>query len=599
MKLRHCALNMRNALRASVIFVATLTASQSGFAQTADIVFTNANIRTMDEANPQAQAVAITGNTISYVGDDAGVRSFIGDDTRVINAHGHLMVPGFIETHLHLLVAAAAISGVVATQNDTAEEVADKVAAYAKEHPGTSTIFGTGVAAAVLQNGLATKEILDDVMPDRGVVLLDETNHNAWVNSKTLELAGITEDTPDVAGGTYVRDASGELTGVIQGSPAHIPVIVRSKAVTPEAIAASLPDMLAILTSLGFTGAYDMGFPLSTEAGYQALIDMDKRGELPIRVSLAYMFNTQELGRKVLSTIEEFSQRFKSEHVWLDTLKIIGDGVTENYKAYMFEPYLDHEGHGAMNSGDDFTREASIKAADMGFNVTTHCVGDRCNSLMLDIYGEIRASGNKDSILSTTHSWWVRPQDVPRWAENDVMVQTTGIWLFYKPQYVTSMGEERTNTEQFPVRAWEDSGAVIALGSDYPATEGGLMGLNPFNNIYSLMTRQLAPPLVGTVAKLEEPLKPADEVLTIEEAVRGYTAGSAKLIGKFDELGSITTGKKADLVVLSDNLFDIGVEDIPNTTVLLTLMDGKITYAEPSVAAGPLADPKIRYSWQE
>ena len=210
MKLRHCALNMRNALRASVIFVATLTASQSGFAQTADIVFTNANIRTMDEANPQAQAVAITGNTISYVGDDAGVRSFIGDDTRVINAHGHLMVPGFIETHLHLLVAAAAISGVVATQNDTAEEVADKVAAYAKEHPGTSTIFGTGVAAAVLQNGLATKEILDDVMPDRGVVLLDETNHNAWVNSKTLELAGITEDTPDVAGGTYVRDASGE-----------------------------------------------------------------------------------------------------------------------------------------------------------------------------------------------------------------------------------------------------------------------------------------------------------------------------------------------------------------------------------------------------
>jgi predicted amidohydrolase YtcJ len=567
---------------------------------TANIVFTNADIRTMDEANPTAQAVAITGNTITYVGDNEGAKVFIGKETRVIDAHGHLMTPGFIETHLHLLVASAAIAGVVADQRDNADDVARKVAEYAKEHPGKSTIFGTGVAAGLLTSGEATRQDLDKVVPDRGVVLLDETNHNAWVNSKALELAGITKDTPNPAGGTYAKDKNGELSGIVQGSPAHIPVILGSKAVTPETLAVSLPNMLGILTSLGFTGAMDMGFPLDTEAGYQALIDMDNEGKLPIRVSLAYMFNSQKLGKKVLETIEDFSKRYKSEHVWLDTMKIVGDGVTENHKAYFFKPYLDKKTSGAMNAGDEFTRDAAKKAAEMDFNVTTHCVGDRCNAAMLDIYEEIRASGNNDAILSTTHSWWVRPQDRERWAKGNVIVQTSGIWLFYRPQYVASLGQERNDTEQFPVRTWQDSGAVIALGADYPATDGGLMGLNPFNNIYSLITRQLAPPLIGPVGKKEKPLKPVEQVLTVDEAVRGYTAGSARMIGKFDELGSITKGKKADLVVLSDNLYKIGVEDIPNTTVLLTMMDGKITYTEPSIAAiEALADPKIKYSWQE
>jgi len=586
----------------NVLAFLVLTVGSTALAQAAgpaDIVITNANIHTMDEANPTAEAVAITGNVISYVGDAKGVAAWIGDDTKVIDAEKHLVLPGFNETHLHLLVAAAAISGVVADQRDDADDMARKVAEYAKKHPGTSTIFGTGVAATVLTSGKATRQLLDKVAPDRGVVLLDETNHNAWANSKALELAGVTKDTPNPAGGTFAKDKNGELTGIIQGSPAHIPVLNGAKAVTPEGLAASLPNMLKILTSLGFTGAIDMGFPLDTESGYQALIDMDNEGKLPIRVSLAYMFNTQKLGKTVLSTIEDFSQRYKSEHVWLDTMKIVGDGVVENHKAYFFEPYLDVKRTGAMNSGDEFTGEAAMKAAKMGFNVTTHCVGDRCNALMLDIYEKIRAAGYKDNILSTTHSWWVRPQDRGRWAKDDVIVQTSGIWLFYRPQYFASMGQERNDTEQFPVRAWEDSGATIALGADYPATDGGLMGLNPFNNIYSLLTRQLAPPLVGTVGKKEPPLGPADQVLTIDEALRGYTAGGAKMMGKFDQFGSITVGKKADLVALSQNLYEIDVNDIPNTDVLLTMMDGQITWVEPSILAGPLAHLRVRYPWQQ
>jgi len=568
-------------------------------ARSADLVITNADVRTMDDARPTAEAVAITGNTISYVGDAAGVAAMIGDDTQVIDAEGHLIVPGFNETHLHLLVAAAAVSGVVLDQKDSAEDVVRKVSEYAEKHPGDATIFGTGVAAGVLSTGEAHRSILDEVAPDRGVHLLDETMHNAWVNSKSLELAGITKDTPNPDNGTYVHDQNGELTGVIQGTPAHVPVIVGSKAVTAETIATALPDMLAILTSFGFTAAIDMGFPMSTEEGYQSLVDLDNEGKLPVRVSLAYMFNSVELGEKVIATIQDFSRRFDSDHVWLDTMKIIGDGVVENHKAAFLEPYLDVDGSGALTVPEDFLLDKAMRAAGMGFNVTAHCVGDRANRTLLDVYAKVRAAGHRDVILSTTHSWNVQPEDVPRWAENDVIVQTSGIWAFFRPAYVKTLGKERNETLQFPLRGWEDSGAVIALGADYPATDGGLMGLNPFNNIYSLLTRKLAPPLIGSVGEEHDPLPPVDQVLTIDEAIRGYTAGGAKMMGKFDEFGSITVGKKADLVALSQNLYEIDVDDIPKTDVLLTMMDGRITYVEPSILAGPLADLDVGHDWQD
>jgi len=585
----------------SALLLSVTLPSQVGAApkKAADYVIKNATIHTMDEAKPMAQAVAITGNTITYVGDTAGVAARIGEDTQVIDAEGHLMIPGFNETHLHLLVAAAAVSGVVLAQGDTAEDVARKVAEYAKKHPGSSTIFGTGVRATVLSTGEAHRSILDKVAPDRGVLLLDETFHNAWVNTKALEMAGITKDTADPANGTYVHDAKGELTGVIQGTPAHIPVIVGSKAVTAETIAAAMPEMLKILTSYGFTGLIEMGFPFSTEAGYQSLVDLDNEGKLPVRVSLAYMFNSVELGDKVIATIQDFSKRFKSEHVWLDTMKIIGDGVTENHTAAFLQPYLDVKGSGALTVPTDFLRDKAMRAAKMGFNVTAHTVGDLAYRTLLDVYSEIRAAGYKNVVLSTTHSWWVQPDDVPRWAKNNVIVQTAGIWVFFRPAYVKSLGAERNNTLQFPLRGWEDSGAVLALGSDYPATDGGLQGLNPFNNIYSTLTRKLAPPLIGIVGKKEDPLPPVDQVLTVDEALRAYTANGAKMMGKFDKFGSITVGKKADLTVLSQNLYKIDVDDITKTYVLLTMMDGRITWVEPSILAGPLSHLDVGHDWQE
>jgi len=309
--------------------------------------------------------------------------------------------------------------------------------------------------------------------------------------------------------------------------------------------------------------------------------------------------NSVAAGDKVLATIDDFSKRFKSDHVWLDTVKIIGDGVVENRKAAFLEPYLDTGESGALTLPVDYMNDLVLKSARMGYNVVTHVVGDKGNRAILDAYEAARKAGYNDVILSTTHSWWVKPEDIPRWKQNNVIVQTTGIWAFTRPSYLEALGKERFESEQFPYRSWEDSGAIVALGADYPATDGGIGGLNPFNNIYSLLTRKLAPPLVGNVAGTEEQLPPYDQVMTMAEAVRGYTANGAKMMGKFDEWGSITVGKKADMIVLSQNLFDIDVSDVPKTMVLMTTMDGKVRYLEPELAAGPLADLDVGHDWQE
>jgi len=591
--------SLQHKLLASLTALSLVATSQVALAQTADMVIHNADIRTMDQTQPEAEAVAITGDTITYVGDDEGVQAYIGDGTRVIDAEDHLLIPGFQETHLHLLVAAATISGLVLQQTDSPEVVARKLAEFAKAHPERQAIFGSGLNSALIVSGKLNRSILDAVVSDRPVVILGETNHNAWVNTKALEIAKITKDTKDPPNGTYVRDANGDATGVIQGSPAHLPVIIATNAVSSEAIAGAMPEMLNILSGFGFTGAIDMGFPLATEEGYQSLIDLDKEGKLPLRVSLAYFVNSVAAGDKVLATIDDFSKRFKSDHVWLDTVKIIGDGVVENRKAAFLEPYLDTGTSGALTLPVDYMNDLVLKSAKMGYNVTAHVVGDKGIRAILDAYEKARKAGYEDVILSSTHSWWVQPEDILRWKKNNVIVQTTGIWAFTRPSYYEALGKKRVETLQFPYRKWEDSGAIVALGADYPATDGGIDGLNPFNNIYSLLTRKLAPPLVGNVAGTEKQLPPYDQVMTMAEAVKGYTANGARMMGKFDEWGSITVGKKADMIVLSQNLFDIDVSDVPKTMVLMTMMDGKVRYLEPELAAGPLADLDIGHDWQE
>jgi predicted amidohydrolase YtcJ len=423
------------------------------------------------------------------------------------------------------------------------------------------------------------KGVLDQIVPDRPVYLMDHTLHSVWVNSKALEMAGITENTQDPPGGEYVRGVDGKPTGAINGAPAHVPVSDAIGAITAESMGGSIPLVLEGLSEFGFTSAIDMGTPIATEAAYQALVQLDKAGNLPLRVSMTYYVNNAKLAGTAVEKIGEYAKKYKSDNVWINTLKITLDSVLENQKAAMLEPYLSTGDQGSLYFDHQQMKDMVLGVADKGFNVTVHCIGDRGVRGALDAAEELRKAGHTETLFSTTHTQMVHPDDRKRFRELDVTVQTTGNWAMQQPAYLEHLGQERIDNEQFPFRAWADDSVNIALGSDWPATPGGFEhGVNPFNNMYTAMHRRPPAAIIAELGSTGEQLPPGDQVLTLEEAIRGYTMGGARMLGIDDQVGSIVVGKKADLILLSQNLFEIDPEDIPGTRVIGTMMGGKIVH---------------------
>ncbi|MDA2917995.1 amidohydrolase [Desulfobacterota bacterium AH_259_B03_O07] len=559
---------MRNIIYALAIIVGFF-AADSGWADTADYVFTNGKIYTVNKAQPWAEAVAVDGNKIVYVGNNAGAAKFNGKGTKSIDLKGRLMLPGFIESHIHISLGASTKSGVILATSDNLEKVLEKVKKYADEHPKKETIFGASYDAFMFKksNGRykePNKALLDKIVPDRPVLLLDHTAHSAWVNSKTLELAGITKDTKNPYGGEYIRDKKNkELTGAIKGIPVYNSVSDKINAITVESIQASLPEVLKNLTEFGFTTAIDMGIATAREAAYKAIVKLDKDGMLPLRISMTHFVNTPDLAKTAVETLDGYAKKYKSDHVWIDTLKITIDSVLENQGAAMLKPYKkknkdDKDNDGILYFDHEEMKKMVMGAAKKGYNVVVHAIGDRAVRAALDAAEALRKAGYKDTRFIITHAQMVNPDDRPRFKTLDVTVQTTGNWAMQQKVYLESLEEGRYNTLQFPFRFWADNGVNIALGADWPATPGGFkLGVNPFNNIYTSMHRRPPAAIVSKMGSTNEPLPPVDQVLTLEEAVWAYTIGCAKMLGIEDQIGLIEVGKMADMILLSQNLFEI------------------------------------------
>lgn len=552
---------------------------QGGLVAGADYVFTDGRVYTLDPEQPWAEAVAVTGNEIVYVGDNAGAEVHKGTTSVVVNLGGRLMLPGFIESHIHAAMGGATTSGIILTMADTAEEVLEKVKAYAEGNPDKPTLFGASYNGLLFDERGPNKSALDAIVPDRPVYLMDHTLHSVWVNSKALEIAGIDADTPDPVGGEYVRDDHGEATGAVKGGPAHMPILLATDAINADSMRASIPNVLEGLSEFGFTAAIDMGAPIATEAGFQALVDLDNAGELSVRMSLTHYINHESMAGDAVETMLRFRDTYRSDHVWVDTLKITIDSVIENQKAAMLEPYLSTGDRGSLMIDHETMKMMVLGAAEEGFNITVHAIGDRGVRAALDAAAELRAAGYDDILFSTTHSQMVDPDDRRRYVELDVTAQTTGNWAMPQPSYAEHLGQDRNDTLQFPFRYWADNGVNIAFGADWPATPGGFEhGVNPFNNIYTSMHRRVPERIIADMGSTDQPLPPLDQTLTLEEAVEAYTMGSARMLGIEDKVGSIEVGKLADLILLDRNLFEIDPEDIYRTRVLATMMDGVIRH---------------------
>ena len=552
--------------------------------QPASYVLLNGSVYTVNPKQPWAQAVAVRGDQIIYVGSNQGARAYVGKGSRAIDLKGKLLLPGFVESHIHVLMGAATTSGVTLSMTDTLADIQRKLKAYAAANPSKPAIFGSAYNGLLFGEAGPKREWLDAVVPDRPVMLADHTLHTMWANSKALELAGITKATPNPAGGEYVRDSAGNPTGTIKGSPASVPVVRATQVITAADIERSLPKILAGLSEYGFTAAMDFGNPIASEQAAAALVKLDQQGKVPLRLSLLHLVNTPELAKTAVIDSITLAKKVRSAHVWVDTLKIIGDSVLENQKAALEQPYLKDGKTPTTNFGALYFDKPTMLAmmqgvAKAGQGTAIHAIGDRAVRTALDAAQAFRQAGDTKTRLIITHAQLVEPDQIKRFAANDVIVQTTGVWMNVQPSFVSFLGQKRNDTLQFPLRSLIDSGATVALGADWPATPGGFeYGQNPFNNIYTAMHRRPPQKLVAEFGSVKQVLPPAREVLTLAEAIAAYTLNGAKQMGRAHEFGSIEVGKKADLVLLNQNLFKINPEAIPATKVLATMAGGRLVH---------------------
>lgn len=539
-----------------------------------DAVFTGGAVYTLDDAQPWAEAVAVDGDRIVYVGDAAGAQALIGEQTVVHDIDGRMLLPGFIDTHMHPVSGGAYAK---ALSLDTFGDVDDWVAAidaYAADNPDLPMIFGYGFLASTFGPQGPTRQQIDAVVPDRPVLIMDEGFHGAWANTAALEALNITRDTQDPVPGFsyYKRDADGNATGYLLEGTAGM-AMDGLNAITRETVLDGTAYVIDVMNSYGVTSAYDAGAIGYEEGLDEILADLESGGDMTIRLVGSYRPRGPEDVPDAIARTLEWRDTIKGERYHYRNLKIMDDGTVEGRTAAMFEDYQGEPG----NSGETvYTQEQMNSmvrdAAGAGIDVHIHALGERAIHEALNAIEVARdAHADSPSRYTICHIQVITDQDLPRFAELDVIAQSTPLWASYD-----TYGEQFVSTDQFQ-RYWRfnslhELGVRLTFGSDYPASGAGLLGLSPVIQIEIGHTRQ-------NPGEPDAPVQPrASERLDLETLIRGFTLDAAYQLHMEDDIGSIEVGKKADLTVLERNLFDVDPYAIHEQRVVLTMMDGDVVY---------------------
>lgn len=539
---------------------------------TADWALINGQIHTMDEAGTVAEAIGIEGNEIVYVGDASGLANVIGIGTEVIDLDGQMVLPGFVDGHIHAAAGGLIMLG-VDLQSDDPEEILARVRQEVETND-SDLILGYGVRFNPWTDGNPTAAMLDEIESERPIYLWAIDGHAAWVNSKALEIAGIDKDTPDTVPGYafFERDEEGNPTGWIVEVPAQMQVLSALLDITPEFLAEGVKDWMQKFAAAGLTAAHDHGIQgLGQAEGFQMLQAFEQAGDLPVRMVGSWYWNDPTVD-PVPGTLE-FKETYNSGLVKVNYLKINLDGGDDKWSALMLEPYEDKPDLVVEPIIPfDILEETLIRADAAGIDVTCHCFGDLAVRKLLDaVEAAIEANPPRERFHKISHGLWVHPDDRPRFAELGVTYDSTSIWMSLDPTLDTitrfRVGEDRLN-QVIPAREVIDAGGNFSLGADWPVS-GYLSEYRPLSQIEAAVLRQLDG---------RKDVPPLGNPLTLDQAIRAMTINVANGMGMGDEIGSLEVGKKADLVVLAENLFEIDLNDISEVEVRYTIMNGELTY---------------------
>ncbi|MGY4708940.1 amidohydrolase [Mycolicibacterium sp. CBM1] len=545
---------------------------------TADFVFRGGPAYTGVEGRPWARAVAVTGTTISYVGDEAGAAALTGPDTRVIELDGKLLMPGFVEGHIHPFLGAFLTSG-ADLQVPTRDDALDAIAAYARDHPD-GPVRGFGWRVDMFDTDGPTRAELDRILPDRPGFFFAIDGHSLWANSAALEMAGVHRDTPDpIPGFSYfARDEAGAPTGYILEVDAVLAVVNAVEPISAVSMQRLLEGWLPKASAAGITTVFDAGVPPigDDQAALIALYtDIEDRGALPFRVMASYSVKSPPIGDAV-ARLTEIRERIATELVAVDVVKVVGDGTQGGYTAWLLEPYADKpDSIGASPFTEQQWHQLIGDVDAAGFDVHVHACGERTARVALDsIERAIATNPSRDRRHAVAHLVYVEESDSRRFGPLGVVAQFSANWLSADPDTLQNMAARYGHPRQDLMYRPQDvlrAGGRISLGTDWPAA-GYYSTYKPLESIQIGVTRQL----IGTP---DAPvLPPADQCLSVAEAVHANTLGAAYQLGMDDRVGSVEVGKLADLIVLDTNIFEIDPHDIHRATVTMTMMNGEVRH---------------------
>ena len=541
----------------------------------ADIVLTGGAIQTMDSARSWARALAIKGEGIQAVGTEKDIAPLIGPRTRVVDLEDRLVVPGFQDVHVHPVS-----SGVDRLRCDLTGSIGlprylEIIDTYAAAHPDAQWILGAGWSMDDFPGGIPRLEDLDRIVPDRPVFLPSRDGHTGWVNTRALEIAGITRETPDPPDGRIERDERGEAVGALQEGAQNL-VVDRIPRDTSEDLAAGLLEGQRYLHSLGITAWQDA---IVTPDIFDAYLAAAGRGDLTARVVGALWWDRERGDEQIPELVERRSRgsvgRFRATSV-----KMMQDGVLENFTGAVIDPYLDRDGRTTDKRGISFIDPERLpgyvtQLDALDFQVHFHAIGDRAVREALDAIGAAqRANGRTDGRHHIAHIQLIHPDDVPRFGALGVVANAQPYWAVLEGQMrnltIPFLGPERS-TWQYPFRSLRRSGAVLAMGSDWAVSTA-----NPLVEIEVAVNR------VSDLSRDDEPFLP-DERLDLIDGLAAFTSGSAYVNHLDAETGTLEPGKLADLAVIDRNIFTRDAGPIGEARVLLTLVGGKAVYEDPAL----------------
>lgn len=540
----------------------------------ADLVFVNGAVYTVDAARRWANAVAVADGAIVAVGSDAEIRKLAGRDTEVVDLEGRMLLPGFQDAHAH-----PPASGLDLLRCNLSEEYSlaayeRVVAGYAAANPNEDWIAGSGWSMDVFAGGNPPKEALDRVVPDRPVRLWSRDGHSVWVNSRALAIAGVTSDTPDPSDGWIVRAERGEPAGALHEGACDL---VEKHVPEPSAEdwLEGLRAAQTYLHSLGITAWQD-----AIVGGHYPTLDpylsFARSGELTARVVGALWWNRHR-GLEQIDDLVAERERGRAGRFRATSVKIMQDGVIENFTAAVLDPYLDADGRPSENRGKSFVDPGELKAAVKrldaeGFQVHVHAIGERAVREALDAFEAAReVNGANDHRHHIAHIQVIHPDDVPRFRELGVVANAQPLWAVHEGQMdhltIPFLGPERS-TWQYPFGSLVRSGAVLAMGSDWSVSSP-----NPLWEMHVAVNRT-SPPGYEYGEGNAEPFLP-EERLDLPTAIAGFTINGAYVNHLDDLTGSIEVGKRADLVMLDRNPFEHPEDRIAEARVVRTLVDGQ------------------------